>query len=373
MVREEKPVRLRPIDEATEKAVPVVRLANAETSKWGNDKPPIRLKSNDSETDERQRLELPSRDEVELRTYQPGVEVLIETETYDPENVEQDWEVSSAERKPIPWGWFVLTAMIIASAAIWSLTRVEESKETISQIEINTQSVLEHEEKEELEATLLVEQIGNALKNFFAATEVEGMIRHVRQPERVGPLMRSYYAGKKVFLGNLSTVTPLQPLTIGNSGNFWKANVLLSDGQRKNLIIEIIQTQEPKIDWETLMCYQPMEWNDFVSQRPQGTAMDFRVMIEKDSFYSHEFADSKQWKSFRLTTVESEETLFGYAPAEGEVAKSLVDAIHKNGDKKTSVILRLSIPEKIQSRRGVVIEKLLSPRWIYLDSPDSEP
>ncbi len=373
MAREEKPVRLRPIDEAAEKAKPVIRLANAETLQRGNDVAPIRLRSSHSETEEKQRLELPSRDEVELRTHQPGVEVLIETETYNPESVEQAWDVSSAERKPIPWGWFVLTAMIIASAAIWSLTRVEESKEQIGQIEVETQSVLEHEEKEELEATLLIERIDKEMRDFFAATEVDDLIRRVRQPERVGPLMRSYYADKKVFSGNLKSVKSLQPLTIGNSGNFWKANVLRSAGKTENLIIEILETGEPKIDWETMVCYQPMEWNDFVAQRPQGTSMDFRVMVEMDSFYSHEFADSNQWKSFRLTTLGSEETLFGYTPADGELTKSLIDFIHKNGDKKANVILRLSIPETIQSRRGVVIEKFLSPRWIYLDSPDSRP
>ena len=373
MAREEKPVRLRPVDEAADKAKPVIRLANAETSLRGNDVPPVRLKSSNPELDKEQRLELPSRDEVELRSFQPGVEVLIETETYNPESLEQTWEESVIRRNPIPWGWFVLTAMIIAGAAIWSLTRVEESKEKIGQIEIETQSALENEEKEELEATLLVERIDKETRDFFAATEVEDLIRHARQPERVGPLMRTYYADKKVFSGNLKAVTSLQPLTIGNSGNFWRTNVSLSNGKTKNLIIEILKSGEPKIDWETLVCYQPMEWDDFVSQRPKGTPMDFRVMIETDSFYSHEFADSKQWKSFRLTTLGSEETLFGYTPADGELAKSLADFIHNNGEKKASVILRLSIPEKIQSRRGVVIEKFLSPRWIYLTPPDSGP
>jgi hypothetical protein len=371
MARDEKPVRLRPIDEEAEKAEPVIRLANAETAQRGSDETPIRLQSSDSEAGEEQRLELPDRDEVELRTFQPTVEALIEAETYNPESLEQSWDESAARRNPIPWGWFVLMATIIASAAIWSLTRVEKSKETIGQIEIAAKSALEKEKQEDLAATLQVDKINNAMREFFAATDIELLTRHARQPDRVGPLMRSYYANKKVFSGNLRTVNSLQPLTIGNSGNYWKANVLLSDGKTKNLIIEMPASGEPKIDWETLVCYQPMEWNDFVSQRPQGTSMDFRVMIEKDSFYSHEFADSQKWMSFRLTAMGSEETLFGYAPTEGELAKSLVDFIRKNGDKKVSVILRLSIPGHIQSRRGVVIEKFLSPRWIYLTPPDS--
>jgi hypothetical protein len=38
--------------------------------------------------------------------------------------------------------------------------------------------------------------------------------------------------------------------------------------------------------------------------------------------------------------------------------------------RKTNLILRLMVPEGLQSRRGVVIEKVMSPRWIYLEPPD---
>jgi hypothetical protein len=371
MTRDEKPVRLRPIDEDAERAVPVIRLANAETEPKGGNEVPIRLKPMHPPPEVEQRLELPNRDEVELRTYQPGVEVLIETKDYTAETLEQAWEESSAGRHPIPWGWFVLAAAIIASAVIWSLTRVKNAEEKVGQTKIETQSVLAHEEMEELEASRLIDRLDKTIREYFSTTAVEPLIRHVRHPERVGPLMRSYYANRPVFSNNLRALKALQPLTLENRGNFWGANVVLSDGKSKNLIIEILATGEPKIDWETLVCYQPMAWDDFFSQRPKGTSMDFRVMIEADSMYSHEFANSKQWTSFRLTTLDSDETLFGYAPTGGELALTLLVAIRQNGGKQASVILRLSIPQNIQSRRGVVIEQLLSPRWIYLDSPDS--
>ena len=52
--------------------------------------------------------------------------------------------------------------------------------------------------------------------------------------------------------------------------------------------------------------------------------MDFRVYVEADNFYSHEFADSDQWMSFRLTALDSEETLFGYARPDSAEARRLL-------------------------------------------------
>ena len=86
---------------------------------------------------------------------------------------------------------------------------------------------------------------------------------------------------------------------------------------------------------------------------------------------SHEFADSSRWNCYRLTALDGDETLFGYAMADSEVAKSIVNLLNQNQGRKTSLILRLSVPEGVLSRSGVVIEKLLSPRWIYLDPPEA--
>jgi hypothetical protein len=163
----------------------------------------------------------------------------------------------------------------------------------------------------------------------------------------------------------------LQPLTLDNRGNFWMASVVLSDRTTKSLIIEIEKSGEPRIDWETLVCYQPMKWDDFVANRPTGTSLDFRVYAEQDNFYSHEFADSNQWVSFRITALDSEETLFGYARAGSAEAESLLNLLQQNGGRRATVILRLSIPEGLKSHRGVVIEKLVNSRWLHVDPPDT--
>jgi hypothetical protein len=65
--------------------------------------------------------------------------------------------------------------------------------------------------------------------------------------------------------------------------------------------------------------------------------------------------------------------LFGYVQAGSDNAKRIRSVIQLNGGRRTALILRLIVPEGLKSRRGVVIEGLVSERWIHVDPPDSGP
>ena len=369
MAREKKPVELRAIDEDIEKPVPI-RLENPETARKEKAEPPIRLGRPVAGAELSQRLELPTKEGAELRTHQPGVEAILELEPPTPDLPEQHWGETPTRRKPIAWGWFALVAMAIAGAALWSTSRVKKADLLAAQIRHNTQSQLLQEAKEESESGQLIERIEKSLRDFFGLRSVAGLTRMVRHPQRVAPLMGRYYSEHPGFFAPLKTIKRIRPLPLDTSGNFWLASVILADDTTRHLMFEILASGEVRIDWESLMCYQPMKWDDFALQRPPGTSLDFRVYVEQDHFFSHEFADSQRWSCFRLTALDSEETLFGYAPTASAEAQALLKLLENQPDHKAALILRLSIPEQLQSRRGVVIEKLLSPRWIYLDPPE---
>jgi len=373
MAREEKkPVELRAVDDEVAPVVEVVRLENRETARNPKDEEPVFLGPLTANR-EPSRLDLPSRDELELRTHQPGIEVLVDVDQPNADLMEESWGEDAARGHSIPWGWFVLIGLAIAGAVVWSLGHVREADEQALQIREKTESVLEKEEREENEARELVNRIEESLRYFFNATKVDSLASRVRHPERVLPLMRKYHMRHPVFRSPMRTVRILQPLTLDNRTNFWIASVVLANGQMHNLVIEIDGDDKPLIDWETLVCDQPLPWDEFALERPAGASHDFRVYVERDLFFSHEFADSDRWLCFRLTALESEETLFGYVAVDSVEAQTLVDLLEANAGRRTSMILRLGIPEGLQSRRGVMIEKVISPRWIYLDPPDSTP
>lgn len=373
MAREErKRVELKPVDDEIAPVKEVVRLENLETGHKPKDEEPVRLGPSDLGRAP-SRLDVPSRDEVELRTHQPGIDVLIDSAASMAEPVEEAWGWDSSMRNSIPWGWFALIGSVIAGALIWSVTHLGKAGEKAEQIRETTETVLVDDEREEREARELVERIEAALRSYFTTVSMDSLARQVRHPERVLPLIREHHALDPLRMNPIESIRALQPVTLDKRANFWIASVVLGDGEKPNLIIEIDPAGNPLIDWETLVCHQPMPWDEFARERPAGKSMDFRVYVQRDVFYSHEFADSGRWLCFRLTAPGGEESMFGYVAADSDEAGKLLGVVHNHGRQRTSLILRLVIPEGLQSRHGVVIEKTLNTRWIYLDSPEEAP
>ena len=374
MPRGDKPLKLREVDDEIDQPGVVIRLQNAEIKPKKikpKEEEPILLVPQNLKPNDARGAGGGKRVDAELRTHQPGVEVLLDQGGSQVGISEDGWGQETGHRNPIPWGWFALVGLMLAGALIWSLSRVKTGDERADQIRIESQSTLVDEEKEEREAALFIDRMEQTIRTFFDSTTVETMARLVRQRERVLPLMRQWYADQPVFSGHLKSVKMLQPLTLENRGNFWMASASLTDGTTRSLILEIEASGEPRIDWETLVCYQPMKWDDFATRKPTSTSLDFRVYVERDHFYSHEFANSTRWVSYRLTALDSGETLFGYVAAGSAEAGKIEQILSENGIQRGTLILRLSFPENLQSRQGVVIEKILSARWIYLDPPDS--
>ncbi len=361
-----KRFELIPVDESAPNETPVIRLQSENAPQRAQ---PVRLEMSPADMKISKRLEIPEREDFEIRTHQPGIDALLETVTINPDFLEEEWGKDSTGHHNIPWGWFVLVAMILAGAVLWSLTGVKKADAQAHKIRVTTESVLGNDAKADQEAGKLIDRIEATTREFFDSTSIDSAVRFVRQPDRVRPLMERYYAGLLIPNSRHFKTKLLQPITLDNRANFWMTSVELANHQTRNLIIEIDANGEPRIDWETLVCYQPMNWDSFAIKRPAGSSLDFRVYIEPDNFFSHEFSDPDQWNCFRLTALDSDETLFGYAKVNEEVSQELLSLLKQNQGHKTSIIVRVNIPEGLQSRRGVVIEKLISPRWLYLDPP----
>jgi hypothetical protein len=137
--------------------------------------------------------------------------------------------------------------------------------------------------------------------------------------------------------------------------------------------VEARSPKDVKVDWESYVCYQPMAWDEFATARPAGYTGDFRLYAELDHFYSHEFSDAENFMSLRLTALNGEETLYGYAERGGELAGRIAELIAANGGGPTPLILRLHIPEGFSSRRGVVVRSLVCPRWVFVTDPGDSP
>lgn len=362
MAKEEDKVKLRPVDEGADDAARLYRL-HKDAVEEIKELPVVRVGANFlSES----RLETASRDELKTRSNEPGVASLIEGEK---EELEKGWDVVAAGRK-IPWGWIALVGCAFAMGILWSLVEVGRSRERRVELISEANSILEKEKEEEMEAEKTVESIERGVGNFFDSRSVEEMLRYVRQPERVRPLMEQYYSERPLKPTRVNGVSSLDALTIEYRGTFWIVSCDLEDLRDSQLLVEVEPSKMAKIDWETYVCYQPMDWDEFVRTGPADYTGDFRVYVEMDNYFTHEFSDSEVYDSFRLTALGAEEALYGFVDKRTAVAKQMRKLLEENGMRPTPMLLRLNVPGNMQAKRAAVIRQLVLPRWIFVDLPE---
>lgn len=282
---------------------------------------------------------------------------------------ESDWSDEVAGGG-VPWGWVALIACVFVAGIVWSLVNVNRADSQQKELMSEAAGILEKDELEEKAAEQTIADIERAVRSFYDSRSIEEMLGNVRQPERVAPLMDEYYEDSTPKASRVVEITSFDPLTVENRAVFWLVASRLESGEQSQLLVEATERDGVKIDWETFVCYQPMDWDEFATTRPEGYEEDFRVYVENDHFYSHEFADSETFASFRLSALDGGEILTGYARLEGDLAKSISDFIDQNDGQPTPMILRLKVPEAVRSPRGVEITSLVCPRWLYVEDPE---
>lgn len=307
----------------------------------------------------------------ERRTHEPDIDVIIdaEEEAADPE---EEWV---GARKPAPYGWFVMIALIVVLAVLGSTLVGDKDEPTTG--EVAREAASDRNEADiiaEREAKALVEEVEGRITSYLAADTVDGMLPHVRHPDRVGPLIREWYKGRDQKPREFRGLMVFEPLNFGTS-TFWKAVVSVGSGdggqeELEPILLEQTGIDSVRIDWETSVRHQPIPWDEFVSDRPEGAPMDFRVKVAPDlrGFYSHEFSDDQVWRGFELTAPDSEDFVIGYLKRNSDLERKMYELYLDNGRRAMALILRLSIPEGTQSPRGVVIEEIVSPHWLILDA-----
>jgi len=315
------------------------------------------------------RLVEPERIFHEGRSQEPDVDTLLAPTTVDA--ADSPWDAPKRHREPVPWGWFALVGLLLGTALTWSLLRVNEGGQRVADTRKDAVDMRESDLRKDTEARVLLDEIEATARRFCEAEDVPGLLGLIRHRERLSSLVEDHYADRPVREGTVVRLKQILPLPNLGDGEFWVASLELDRGPR-TLLVESLPDGSVAVDWESAVCHQPVPWDDFVENRPEGVTYEFRVYAEPDNLFSHEFADESRWICFRLTTKDSDRSLVGYTPRDGPVAAAIVEQLKLASGRKVPCILRLSIPKGLTSHSGAVIEHLVSPRWIHLHSPDGE-
>ncbi|MFD0894451.1 hypothetical protein KBB96_06475 [Luteolibacter ambystomatis] len=377
MARDPEQVRLKVVDDMTAKPGEVVRLKPSGTdfprAEPPSSQPPGRVLLH-SASPAATPLPVPEKLEVprtsERRTHDPGIDSLIEDTTVVAKPLEETWNDRERARRPTPWGWFALFGLICGGAVVWSLVHLSSNSTKPETARDESVARLEQDARENAAAEVRVDRITDTARSFVAAASIDQMLPLVRQPERVRPLMEGWYARHPLTRGRFKSLSTFRPITLGDRASFWQVGCLLADETTRELIIEELPDGKMAVDWETSVIYQPMDWNDYTRDRPTGS-FDFRVILQSDVFFSHEFSDSTRWSNFRLSTLGGEDPLYGYCQRDSETERYLQNLISRNRGRPVALVIRISTPPDLKSPRGVVIEKVMSEHWVYLTPPDA--
>lgn len=219
------------------------------------------------------RLEHPGDPDALSRTHEPGFEAIADVSVAPVPSTEELWEHQKSKGwYSIPIGWIILPCLVLSGGLLWSLHQWQKGSEQISQTHEAIESQLKDDEKEDREATQLIDSIHATLRDYFSRTSVEELGPIIRHPERVIPLMREHYKDQPVFIGTVSSIKMLRPLDIDYRTNFWAAAAILSNGHKPLIALEVTKSGKVLIDWESLVCHQPMDWTEYAQKRPDGHA-----------------------------------------------------------------------------------------------------
>jgi hypothetical protein len=357
--------KLRVIDEEPATPAEIVRLG----PRGGAIEPVERLPGPASEPIEARLVSAP-RELFDGRSQEPGVEAILDQEG-PVANVEQPWGIDDGRLAGIPYGWFLLIAVLLAGAGAWSIHAMHRGEESLK---VHHGAILQRVDQDKIadqQAEALVEEVERVVAAYLRAETIADLLPWVRQPERVEPLIAGEWRERPKRALEFTGMTVFQPQDYGGK-SFWVVRAEVRDGEPQTLLVEQSDATGVKVDWETHVCHQPMAWDRFIDERPDDRALEFRVRVTPDSHHSHEFADSARWLCFRLTAKGSDAYLFGYALAGGAEAAFLSERCQTTPGRVASAILRLRVPVDCKAPRGVVIERIVSPQWVRTGDPGDD-
>jgi hypothetical protein len=297
---------------------------------------------------------------------------------FDPEREWLEFDRESDDDL-VPMGWFVLLAVGLFGILGWVVfqTNMGDSESDLIDVKIANQLLgrdldrpkgAEAEESEREAAEVHFNKMEKVMTEFLSAESLEEMIKWVRHPERVAPLMESYYARN-----------PIEPLVFRATKKYHSISLenkpfiaLEVRVEEKEKGIPILIEDRPDgmlVDWESFVCYLPMSPEDLAKSRPTEL-MGLRVYAQRDNFYTYEFSDESEFDCFRLNFRGSETTLYGFVKKGTTLEREFLKAFPLEGDEsQKAAIIKARFLEESKATRSMLIEGLESTRWAFPHNP----
>ncbi|HBE23096.1 MAG TPA: hypothetical protein DDW21_06565 [Verrucomicrobiales bacterium] len=290
-----------------------------------------------------------------------NIDEIMQHDVYDPCAIEKEW---GGKTKTLPFGWISLFSTLIIAALVYIGYLVFTSEHKEAQIVQQQNTTLRFNEMEESDARAVVTAIDQTVKAYLAASSIEEKLRYVRYPDVIKARMMHHYHTRPITPLKAVTTTGYEPLTLGGK-TFWRVIAPLDDVTGEALLIEQIEKDQVKIDWESHVYYQPMAWDNYINEKP-SRPIAFRLKTKPTNRYLMEFADESRWCCYELTEKDSSKTLYGYVARNSQAHASIHNSYLAG---KRTFILRLQASKALKSPDSVVIDKYISNDIHRIDPP----
>lgn len=311
---------------------------------------------------------------VKAKTHDPQVSTIIESDDEEEDNIilEQAW---GSKKRSVPIGWSVLATLIICAVGGWAVLNLFKAQPGIEAATQAKNEVTLNYEKEDKEVKKTLNLMESSVRGYLSAENVDELLPFVRHPERVKPLMEHYYQTHEIHPGEFRHFKRIRSMGM-DSLSFVYGRVALQDDSSRKMLIEQLEDGSFRVDWESDVCYLPMNWEKYISEQP-SQPMDMRVTVTPDHFYAYEFRDESLLTCYKIKTRDSEEHLFGFVKKGSsqaiDIHKIISKSLEYGGGREEPMILRLRFTKGTSSKRCVWIDAVLEPRWTYVNAPKPAP
>lgn len=285
------------------------------------------------------------------------IDALLKRPVGKEKNQEPEW---GDKRTPLSDGWMWLGVLGISAVVLIAYFSMGSAKQESTE-NITTAAPTNEEVGKKIFTT-----IQQTLQGYFNADTLEKKIAFVRNPSATKPRMEKFYSSHPLLPRECLSVVRMKPFFYGDK-QLWHVVAQLKDRSGVAVMVEQVGDDQFLVDWESHVDYQPMKWDDFLTQKPDD-AMSFRVTVEDSPYYLHEFSDEKQWASFKLSQNDSDLMVHGYVPRDSEAHKKILAAL-SNGPKR--IILRVKASREIVAKDSLVIQDMISDSIYRIHPPQS--
>jgi transcription elongation factor Elf1 len=261
----------------------------------------------------------------------------------------------------------VLSPFLLAFLAVmvWVATVFFQTPEVTREHELVAPEQTSETDFQPREISPIEEQTARAaLQGFFEAETWQEALPYLRDPERVRPLMREYYSDQDFEF------EPIRELTLGESG--WRLGRLLAvfagvteeSFERRLFHLERMPDGQWKLDWETLVGYNPLSWAELKRRKPRDPVI-LRCSLSQGNYYNFNFEDREEYSCFRIHDKSGDFTgIYAYAERDSAPREQLLEAFEDS--KMPALMIEVRYPENATEDNQVKILSVIRKGWIVL-------